>query len=167
MIEVALGAALFGLAIYTIWSHRRNTVNVQLLSDNARLLADNAQLLEEYRQLFNASQLEVRRMIGERGEEEKKIRADAAKRSRSSIKGKVGETWAPFLHDFPYNSEDCHFLGQPVDYLIFDWGPEKELKQIVLLEIKTGTATLSTRQRRVRDAIKDGKVIWDEYRIDG
>jgi predicted Holliday junction resolvase-like endonuclease len=43
------------------------------------------------------------------------------------------------------------------------------VRDVVFVEIKTGTSTLSTRERRVRDAIQAGRVRWLELRpvVDG
>ena len=94
-------------------------------------------------------------------ENEKKIRADAIKRHKNVTKGKVSEHLIAFEDDFNYDPSDCRFLGSPIDIVCFDGLSEGEVKEVVFLEIKTGkSANLSTRERRVRDAIKNGKVSW-------
>jgi predicted Holliday junction resolvase-like endonuclease len=35
----------------------------------------------------------------------------------------------------------------------------------VFVEVKTGSADLSSRERRVRDAIRNGRVEWAEHRV--
>jgi len=67
----------------------------------------------------------------------------------------------PFLANFPGNPKAAHFLGQPIDYVIF------EEDKVVFLEVKSGQATLSQRQKQIKDLILAGKVTWEEYRIDG
>ena len=44
--------------------------------------------------------------------------------------------------------------------MAFKKGPE----EIVFVEIKSGNATLSTVERKLRDVIKEKKVSWQEYR---
>jgi predicted Holliday junction resolvase-like endonuclease len=39
-----------------------------------------------------------------------------------------------------------------------------KIKRVVFVEIKTGTSALSSRERRVREAIQTGKVEWMELR---
>ena len=96
---------------------------------------------------------------------EKRVRQDAIDRSRSVIIGKVTEHLTPWLPDFPYNPKDARFLGSPVDMIIFDGCDEDNLQEIVFLEIKTNSSTLSARQRQIRDAVRAGKVVWRELRI--
>lgn len=33
--------------------------------------------------------------------------------------GKSLEQFMPFMKDFPYASDDCRFIGMPVDYIVF------------------------------------------------
>jgi len=95
-------------------------------------------------------------------ENEVLIRQDAINRSRAVIIGKVTEHLIPFLTTFPYNPKDVRFVGSPVDLIVFDGLDEGLLRQIILIEVKTGTSTLTTRQRQIRDIITSGKVIWRE-----
>lgn len=81
------------------------------------------------------------------------------KKSSEVRLGQISENLAPFLKDFKYNPKETHFIGMPIDYIIF------EEDKIVFLEIKSGKSQLSTKQRNIRNLIKDGKVFWDEMRI--
>ncbi len=58
------------------------------------------------------------------------------------------------------------FLGTPVDLIVFDGLSVGALEQVVFVEIKTGASQLSTRERRVREAIQAGRVAWEELRFD-
>jgi predicted Holliday junction resolvase-like endonuclease len=58
-------------------------------------------------------------------------------------------------------------LGSPVDLVVFDGMDEDALREIVFVEIKTGaSATLSARERRIRDTVRAGRVRWQELRIE-
>jgi len=81
------------------------------------------------------------------------------KKSSEVRLGQISENLAPFLKEFKYDPKKCHFLGNPIDYVIF------EEDKIVFLEIKSGESTLSSTQRNIRDLIKDGKVYFDQMRI--
>ena len=95
-------------------------------------------------------------------QEEKKIREDAIKRSEAVVTGKVTEHLIPFFPDFKYNPKNVRFIGTPVDLVIFNGLSEGEVKSIVFVEVKTGkTANLSTRERQVRDCVKNKNVIWE------
>ncbi len=92
------------------------------------------------------------------------IRKDAIQKSQAVTLGKVTEHFIPYLPDFGYNPKDARFLGSPVDFVVFDGLCEGELRKIVFVEIKTGASALSTRERRIRNAILSGKVEWLELR---
>lgn len=92
------------------------------------------------------------------------IRADAVLKSRAVIVGKVSEQLVPFLPGFGFNPKDARFLGSPVDLVVFDGLDEGALRRVVFLEVKTGGAILTARERQIRDAVRDGRVEWDELR---
>lgn len=95
------------------------------------------------------------------------IRNDAIQKSQSATIGKVTEHLAPYLPAFAFNPKDVRFIGSPIDLIIFDGLDEDELREIVFVEVKTGrSASLTTRERRVRDAIIDKRVKWLKLQID-
>ncbi|HQR31780.1 MAG TPA: Holliday junction resolvase-like protein [Blastocatellia bacterium] len=96
---------------------------------------------------------------------EKNIRQDAVHRSQAVTTGKIVEHLVPYLPNFNYNPKDARFVGSPVDFIVFDGLSDDEDDQlsIVFVEIKTGMATLTRRERMVRDAIKAGRVKWVEW----
>jgi predicted Holliday junction resolvase-like endonuclease len=108
----------------------------------------------EYRLLFEKWKKEY----------EKTIRKDAASKSQSTLIGKITEHFIPYLPDFPYNPQDARFLGAPIDFIVFDGMSEGELKEIVLVEVKTNKGSLSKRERQLRDAVNGGKVKWTQVR---
>jgi predicted Holliday junction resolvase-like endonuclease len=92
------------------------------------------------------------------------IRRDAIQRSQATIVGLVHEQLLPYLPDFPWNPKDARFLGSPVDLVVFDGLDDGQLRQIVLVEVKTGASVLTARERQVRDVIRAGAVQWRELR---
>ena len=92
------------------------------------------------------------------------IRQDAIQKSQAVTMGKVTEHFIPYLPDFTYNPKDARFLGSPIDFVVFDGLTEGEVKRVVFIEFKTGESKLSTRERRIRDAVRSGKVTWEELR---
>jgi predicted Holliday junction resolvase-like endonuclease len=100
-----------------------------------------------------------------KSQNEASIRQDAIGRSRSVIVGKVTEHVTPWIPTFPYNPKDARFIGSPIDMVVFDGADEDNLRRIIFLEIKTSTSGLTSRQRQIRDAIKAGKVEWQELRV--
>lgn len=96
----------------------------------------------------------------------KRERADAIKKSRAVLGGQFGEQIAPFLPKFPCNPGDVRFVGKPVDYVAFSGMAEgKPVRDIYFIEVKSGRSTLSEREKQIRDAVKNGRVHYVEYRI--
>jgi predicted Holliday junction resolvase-like endonuclease len=97
--------------------------------------------------------------------DEKRIREDAIQKSEAVIRGKITEHLIPFFPDFTYNPKDARFLGTPVDLVIFDGLSDGDVRRVVFLEVKTGkAASLSTRERQVRDCIEARKVAYEVLR---
>ncbi len=98
---------------------------------------------------------------------EARIRADALSRSHSVVAGKATEHLAPLLPGFEFDPRDARFLGSPVDFVVFDGLSEGEVHEVVFVEIKTGpSAALTSRERRVREAVAGRRVRFLEVRID-
>jgi len=110
--------------------------------------------------------------IHELESEVKKQKGRAA--SAHTTRGQLLEKWTPFVSaegiEDHWKPEDWTFLGQPIDYVVFDWRKDKELNlkegKVILLDVKSGKASLSTKQRRIRDLIQKGNVEWRELRLD-
>lgn len=98
--------------------------------------------------------------------EEDRIRKDAIERSARTLSGKTLEKLIPFLDKFPYNAHDLRWLGDPVDFIIFDgYSSEKSPKQIVFCEVKSGKSNLSKVQNEIKELVEKKKVKWFEFRI--
>ena len=93
-------------------------------------------------------------------ETESRKKTLSQKKSSEVRLGHIAEKLAPFLDDFTFDPEDATFLGKPIDYIVF----EEEI--ITFVEIKMGKSQLSTKQRRIRDLIKNKHVGWKEIRIE-
>jgi predicted Holliday junction resolvase-like endonuclease len=96
-----------------------------------------------------------------------KARRDSIDKSRSVVSGKVQEHLAPLFPVFlnQFNPKDARFLGTPLDFIVFDGLDEGEVRRIVFVEVKTGRASLLSRERRCRDAIKAGRVEYQLLRL--
>lgn len=79
--------------------------------------------------------------------------------------GKVHEQLIPYLPDFPYNPKDVRFLGSPIDLVVFEGLAEGRVERIVFVEVKTGGAGLTSRERWVRDVVQAREVEWAELRV--
>jgi predicted Holliday junction resolvase-like endonuclease len=101
---------------------------------------------------------------------ETELRRDAAARSGRALSGKVLERFSPLMADFPFDPHDAIWIGNPIDFVVFDGLSKdrvegREIKGIVFLEVKSGSGKLSPRQRRIREAVEGGKVAWMEFRV--
>lgn len=92
--------------------------------------------------------------------------------SRAVLKGKMAEQLAPILPEFQYLPSDAKFLGDPVDYVVFNGytdlrdgdGCADDI-EIVLIDIKSGGARLTKGQLAIAEAIKQGRVRFETVRI--
>ncbi len=95
----------------------------------------------------------------------------ALDKQRNVIKGQLSEQIYPLSKDCNWCASEMVFLGNPVDYLVFKGmssvmaGEKKEIDEILIVDVKAGTAGLSTHQRRIRDAVKAGRVSFVTVRI--
>ena len=92
-------------------------------------------------------------------------REDATKRSRSVLTGQFSEQLAPYFPDFPFSPTEVRFIGKPIDFIVFKGMDEKQISEVVFVEVKTGNSQLSSQERNLRDAIKNKNVSWEEYRL--
>lgn len=103
----------------------------------------------------------------------KTARKDSTNASRGILKGKIAEQLAPILPGFNYLPADARFIGDPIDYIIFngytqvkDEGDSGDDLEVIIADIKTGKASLSKQQRAIAKAIKAGRVRFETIRID-
>ncbi|MDB9423430.1 Holliday junction resolvase-like protein [Microcystis aeruginosa CS-564/01] len=91
--------------------------------------------------------------------------------SRAVIKGKIAEQLAPVLPNFKYLPSDARFIGDPIDYVVFngytdikDNGGNENNLEVVILDVKTGQANLSQLQQAIAKAINAGRVRFEVVR---
>jgi len=94
-------------------------------------------------------------------------RRDAARRSRGVRGGRAAEQLAPLSPGFAerFDPADARFLGAPVDLVVFDGLAAGRLREVVLVEVKTGSGRLNDNERQVRDAIVEGRVGYELLRL--
>lgn len=97
-----------------------------------------------------------------------RARADSISRSRSVVSGKVQEHLAPLFPAFisQFNPKDARFLGTPLDFVVFDGLDEGDVRRVVFVEVKTGRASLASRERICRNAIEAGRVEYQLLRLE-
>lgn len=89
----------------------------------------------------------------------KRILQGAPKKSLEVIFGQVAEKVAPVMPRFPYDINDCRFLGDPIDYVIFSGlSSDSHVNQIVFADVKTGEAKLNPHQKQAKEALESGRI---------
>ena len=101
---------------------------------------------------------DANKSLEEETESRKKVLSQ--KKSSEVRLGHIAETLAPFLDQFDFDPENCAFLGKPIDYISFDDDA------VTLIEIKSGKSQLNSKQRHIRDLVKNNQVNWKEIRIE-
>ena len=77
------------------------------------------------------------------------------KKSSEIVLGQITEKLTPFLDEFkPHDPQKATFLGQPIDYMVF--GDDV----ITFIEVKSGNAKLTTKQRGIKRLVQNGQVEW-------
>lgn len=98
--------------------------------------------------------------------EKEKIRKESTFRSASVTWGNSVENFVPFMDTFPIPAEDVNFLGKPIDYVGFTYTDSKTDCEVHFIEVKSGNASLSVKQRNIKKAIQEGRVKWHEVRVE-
>jgi predicted Holliday junction resolvase-like endonuclease len=81
------------------------------------------------------------------------------KKQSEIVTGQVAEKLAPFLKDFKHDPQHIQFLGNPIDYIVF------EDKGVTLIEIKSANSRLTKKQQTIKSQVKAKKIFWEEFRI--
>ena len=88
------------------------------------------------------------------------------KQSRAVLGGLVSEQMSPLLPGFPFDPGDCRFVGKPVDFIVFRGMNEKNISEVIFLEVKSGKSrNLNDQEKKLKDIIQAGKVGWAEFDI--
>ena len=143
----------------------RMQINIEYLQDENRAkVSEISALTNEIEEITTQSE--------EKSMEIKKQKGRAA--SAHTTKGQILEKWCPFLEhpeiDPDWEAKNWSFMGNPIDYIIFDWRNDKTINladgKVVLLDVKSGKSQLTTKQRRIRDLIQAGNVEWRTIRLE-
>ena len=113
-----------------------------------------------------------KRMLENQKERRAKLKE---KKANIPIKSEVGakainlgfllERLAPTLDDFTFNKNDCRSMFDPIDYVIFEGLNKKQsVDKIVFVDIKTGGARLTSKQRKIKQVVEEKKVEFKTYK---
>lgn len=131
----------------------------------ARAEAEQSRLVQHYEARIHA-------LENQHAETVIAARRQSSEQSRAVLKGKLAEQMAPLLPGFAYWPADARFLGDPVDYIVFngysrtkDEGDAGEDVEIVILDIKQGKSMLTEGQRQIAKAVEAGRVRFEVVRV--
>lgn len=151
MMEFILIITVVLLFVFAIFFYKLTNYNTQLMVQNLKAQEDLKEL-----------HTEVVNLQDELGSEREKNKSLLSQKKSSETRlGQISEHLVPFLENCPYNPKDLHFLGNPIDYVIFDFDDGK----ITFLEVKSGNSKPSKRQKTIKNIIKSGRIFYDEIRI--
>lgn len=116
--------------------------------------------MSHFRETVDKKQAELTNALSKLQETEAQLSELKSQQQSKSVRlGLISENVLPFHADFKYNVKDLVPMFRPIDYVVF---AEDE---VVFLEIKIGTSTLSEKQRKIRNLIETGKVRFEEHRV--
>ncbi len=74
------------------------------------------------------------------------------------------EQIVPAFKTFPFTQNDCRFISEPIDYIIFE-GLTKNgtVSKILFSDVKTGNAKLLPRQKQIKELVDKKKVKYKTY----
>jgi predicted Holliday junction resolvase-like endonuclease len=90
---------------------------------------------------------------------------EAIMQSRAILGGQFSEQLAPFLPDFKYSPTECRFIGKPIDFMVFSGMDDKNINEVVFVEVKSGNSKLSPKEKALKETIDKKRVRWEEYRV--
>lgn len=156
MVEVLVALGVFLLCCFAFyqWFKASSEVKpnidvVELISSKAVLEAERVghlQNIEGLQKQLESVQSELAKVINQKKSSEVKT-------------GLIAEHMAPFISEFPFDPKAARHLGVPIDYVVFDDAG------VHFIEIKSGDASLTTSQRKIRDQINNKQVSFQIFRI--
>jgi len=121
---------------------------------------------EKIQKILDAKRQDIKDRRKALRELRKKTKERVEKATMSINIGKMLEKVAPAVKGFEFDPRDCRSLLDPIDYIVFNQLTRKNglIDSIFFIDVKTGKAGLTGRQRQIRDVVQAGKVVWDQYR---
>lgn len=157
------------LNIFTQNLQECNQKSQNLTDQNIKLTAQYSELNRLYfmkqRESENLNK-KLSEVLGNKEKEIKAARLDAVATSRAINRGLDVEEICPFLKGFRHNIKNLRMLSNPVDFVSFDGADSGNVTQITFVEIKSGGAVLTDRQKQIKKCIENKQVFWEEFRID-
>lgn len=167
VLGIIIGAALMAGAQRLLGRAERESLRAEITEAYTdRVATERERLIQRY-------ESRIRELETRHAETILLTRRESADQSRAVLKGKMAEQIAPLLPGFTYWPADARFLGDPVDYIVFNgYGALQENHknpgdlEIVILDIKRGArTTLNYGQRQIARAVEEGRVRFEVVRV--
>lgn len=146
-------SAIFLLVMYILDKRNKDANSSAKLEDAIKQIAVYQHELNSSQQSFEAKSKELTSL------QERFEKLQFQKISSEVKLGQKAEHLLPFLDSFPYKDAEIKGLFQPIDLIVFT------NDEVVFVEVKTGSAQLSEKERKIRDNIKAGRVRFEVHRI--
>ena len=150
-VAILVGIIFLILGIEILRLRKKNSDLVDTKVLNAQLKDTNKELQSDL--------IDIQEELGL--EREKNRTLLSQKKSSETRLGQISEHLVPFLENCKHDPKNMHFLGNPIDYVIFDF----DQGSITFLEVKSGNSKASKRQKTVKNIIKSGRIYYEEIRI--
>lgn len=166
LLGIVIGAVVAAALLRSRERVDRNVIRQEIAElCDARAAAERARIVRAYER-------QIQQLRERHRSEVTYVRRNSVDRSRAVLKGKMAEQMAPLLPGFTYWPADARFLGDPIDYVVFDgYSACKDNHtdgsdiEVVILDIKQGKSRLTRAQRRIADAVAAGRVRFEVVRV--
>lgn len=165
LIVIIVGLAIFSLALY----YNREEL-LKVIKDKENVIDANTRAITDLEGrnhlLLLTSQdhkIKLDALTDQFNKEKERNDKVVSQRISSQVKmGAISENALPLLRDIPYDCTNLRHLGMPVDFVYFSYSDPQE---IVFVEVKSGAAKESPRQKLIKTMVKEGKVHYDLVQI--
>ena len=79
--------------------------------------------------------------------------------SPSSTYGKTPEHFAPFMKNYPYETQNFRFIGNPIDGIQFNDD------EILFIEFTSNTSKRTQTKNKIKKLIENRKIEWFEFML--
>ncbi len=173
LLGIVVGVAISAWLFRTRERMERDDFSGELARAEERAIETYAARAETERtRIVRAYEAQIHHLHEQHRSEVAQARLNTVNASRAVLKGKMAEQIAPLLPGFAYWPSDARFLGDPVDYVVFDGysaskdeAADDEDIELVILDIKRGKSMLTREQRRIADAVAAGRVRFEVVRV--
>lgn len=147
------------LVAYIMYVQSRPSLVDPTLHQKIGQLQSQLQLSRSANSQAEALVLQLNRTVA--AEKEAYAKLLGQKKSSEVKTGQTVEQLIGFLDQFPYPNDEIKSLFQPIDLIVF------REDEIVFIEVKSGEAQLSDKQRKIRKLIDEKKVRFEVHRVNG